>query len=555
MPCLTVRQVASITYPPSGANQSQKSSTVPVEVNSLRMESGTNARLALLGALGGTTLALAAAAWASRFWLGQITRKTLRNLLTDPYAENLLELLSATRRTSLQTILENSLRAETGQVIKRPLGSPKHYPGLDHLIFDLAQLHRLPTPEDTPIDLSVTLGPTAARPLHLQIPLIVAGMGYGVALSAQACIAIARGAAWAGTASNTGEGAWLPAERREAHHLILQYNRGSWAKDRAILGQADMIEIQLGQGALGGLGHKIPAHLLGDRLRQAFSLPPGEPPISHARQPGVNSPADLRTLVNHLREITAGVPIGVKLAAGHHLEQDLDWALAAGVDVIAIDGSQAATKGGPPTVEDDFGLPTLYALCRAARHLGKVRRSGNSVSTSSSPTLIVGGGLATPGEYLKCIALGADAIYLGTQPLFALTHTQLLKAVPFEPPTQVVFAAGRYHQQLDVNQAARNLANFLTSSALEMAEGVRALGKHSLRELGTEDLCALDLLTAAITGVDLAYKPARDYLPRPAATRTQTPSQTATHPRWQHRPIPVASVSKHPSPPTQRWSS
>lgn len=424
----------------------------------------------------------------------------LRRLLTDPYEQNLQELFSATRRMGLQTVLETSLRAEEGGPVKRPFGSPRRFPHFDSLMFDFAQLAEFPAEPGEPTDLQTVIGPRAARPLVLGLPLLIAPMAYGFALSEPVKVALAQGASAAGTATNTGEGPLLPAERQAASKLILQYSRGSWAKDQNTLRQADAIEIQVGLGARGGTGHTLPAAQLDEELRRRLGLAPGRDAVTPARLPGVTSLSDLQALVAQVRKAGGGVPVGFKLAAGKRLEQDLALALAADPDFLDLSGAQAGSWGSVPALEDDFGVPTLYALVRAARFLAQQGLKGKV-------TLIVGGGLATPGEFLKALALGADAVNLGTVALFALAHTQILKALPWEPPTQLLGHQGALKGRFDQDEGARSLTRFLLSCRAEMEEGIRALGKTSHRELSPDDLLALDPLTAEVCGVAPAYQP------------------------------------------------
>jgi len=430
----------------------------------------------------------------------EISRKSIKIIMTDIYDENLWEFVSAATRVGLQNIVEANMRADQGSVIERPLGSPRKFPSFDSLMFNFAQLHDFPTPGDRPIDLAVTIGPKAAKPLTLKIPLIIAGMAYGYALSEDFKVALAKGASLAGTATNTGEGAWLERERKAADKLILQYNRGHWSKETHILRQADAIEIQFGQGAIGGVAHMLPAVSVDKTLRQAYGVKPHEDVVVHSRQPLVSSPKKLKQLVKHLRETTEGVPIGVKIGAGKYLEADLAVAVESEVDFIAVCGAAAATKGSPPILQDDFGLPTVFALARAADFLEEQQ-------VKDQISLIVGGKLLTPGDFLKAIALGADAVYIGTMALFATSHTQVLHPLPFEPPTQIAWYTGKYRKKFNIEQGAKNLANYLKSCSLEMAEGIRALGKTSLQEVNKDDLMALDPLIAEATGVEPAYRP------------------------------------------------
>jgi len=149
---------------------------------------------------------------------------------------------------------------------------------------------------------------------------------------------------------------------------------------------------------------------------------------------------------------------------------------------------------------DDHGLPTLIALCRAVNYLEKI-------GAKEEIDLIIDGKLITPGEILKVLALGANAVYIGTAALLATAHTQVLKVLPFEPPTALSWNVSRYSRRFNSRKGARNLYLFLKSCALEMQMSLRAMGKASIGELSKADLVAVDPFVAEITGVKLAHIP------------------------------------------------
>lgn len=438
--------------------------------------------------------------YASRKLVASEVARASKILLTDSYDENMWELVSAGKRSGAQTIIENSLRAQTGRAIDRPLGSPKAFPSMDDLMFNMAQIDTMPTPDQAQIDLTTFIGKKAVKPLQLTMPIMISAMAYGVALSEPFKIALAKGAALAGIASNTGEGPFLPKEREAAQQLILQYNRGYWNKEPEILQQADMIELQFGQGATGGTSHTLAAKEMRPLLRKRFGVTEHQSVTAHSRIPGINSGQDLIRTVKELRKITGGIPIAAKIGAGKYLEKDLDWLLAAEVDVICIDGAEAATKGSHPILQDDFGVPTLFALSRAVDYLEKTR-------ARKQVDLVISGGLRTPGHFLKAIALGADAVYIGSAALYATAELQSWKALPFEPPTQVAWESGRYADKFDIEQGARSLYKFLMAVSDEIKAGLQALGKRSLRELSKEDLMALSGEIAQALGVTPVYQP------------------------------------------------
>ena len=421
----------------------------------------------------------------------------VKRIMTDSYSENLWEFISASTRAGLQPIVENNLRSQEGKIIYRPLGTPRKFLNSDDLLFNIAQLAKLPTPEDRTVNMETVIGPQAARPLQITMPIMITGMAYGLGLSEKAKIALALGATKAGTAINSGEGPFLPSERKAAQHYILMYDRTGRNHNPAVLKQADAVEIQFGQGAIAGIGHPTPYASLPPKARKLMGLKPNQPTVTRARQPGISDPAkDLPLLVNRLRQITGGVPIGAKIGAGHSLEKDLEILVNAGIDFITVDGAEAATRGGPPILMDDFGVPTIIAVNRAGNYLQEQGLKGKI-------TLIASGGLFAPGAFLKAVALGADAVYISTAALFAAVHTQALKSMPFEPPTQTVFAQGNASQKFNVSEGAQSLANFLNSCNLEMIEGIKALGKTSLREVGKSDLRAVSPFLAEALDIPL----------------------------------------------------
>ncbi|MGI6127180.1 MAG: FMN-binding glutamate synthase family protein, partial [Planifilum sp.] len=292
---------------------------------------------------------------------------------TEPYFRNMTAMVSLLKRVDPQIIVENSLRADSGKVLKRPLGSPKPFPHFDGIMFLPGQMARLPVADPERVETRTVIGPTAQRPLELEIPLLISGMAYGLGLQEKVKIALAKAANRVGTATNSGEGPVLPEEMRIANKYIVQYSRAAWAKDPEILKRADMIEIHIGQGSSAGAPSQVPARNLKGKAAQLMGIRPGEESEIRSRFPGVSRKGDWRRLVQELRTLTQGVPIGMKLAIGR-VEEDLDVALYAGVDFITLDGAQAATKGTPPLLQDDVGLPTVIGLCRAVKYLEKRRK-------------------------------------------------------------------------------------------------------------------------------------------------------------------------------------
>lgn len=454
-------------------------------------------RKTMLGCLG-----IPVAYFAVKSLVRKLTEKIIGDAITtvttDEYNENLIELYNAIKRAGLENIVAINLRAAKGNIISRPIGSSKKFDGYDNLMFINPQLTKLPMPYDMPVDMQVTLGPNAEKPLTTKIPLLISGMAYGVSLSEPAKIALAKGAQIAGTATNSGEGPYLADERNAAGKYILQITHWPWGlRSDQEIASADMLEVQIAQGSQCGTFYLTPDEIKG-KARKLMGLSRNQGINNLPAPPGVHSIRDWPKLVDNLRQRSNGVPICVKMAATHKIEEAIALAVDSGFDVIAIDGAQGGSLIANPTMQDDFGIPSLHALVRAERYLEK-RGVRNQIS------LIVAGGYFTPGSCLKALALGADAIYLGTVPLYALLNKQHKKIMPNEPPIALLSYNSKFNTKLDIDLGAKSVANVLRAMVVEMEHVIRALGKSSIKDLAPDDLVALDSFTAELTGVERAY--------------------------------------------------
>jgi len=467
----------------------EKAAKKPFTVAGILAAAGT---AGILGAIG--------VKYLGRFIADKVNDRFLKILTSDIYDENIWEAVSSTMRIGPQVVLETELRSDEGKLVERPMGPVNQFPGLEDLKFNFAQINTLPTEIDTEIDFSVTIGKGARKPLKLNHYIMPAPMAYGVALSKPVKLAIAKACSASGTAFHTGAGAVINEVFDYADKIIYQYGRGNWPMSQEILHKCHAVEIQLGQGAYGGVGYIMKSELINEQLRKEFKIPKGKDLITYSRQPEVQNPEDLKKLVDKLRNITDGVPIGVKIAAGKYLEADLYWICKSGVDFIVVDGAEAATKGSPPILQDDFGVPTVFAVDRAARWMEKH-------GYKDRISLIASGRIRTPGDALKVRALGADACQIGAIALIALSHSQVQKPLPFEPPTSLTWYGEAFADQFDVETGARSLQNFLESCRLEMAEGIRALGKTSISQVCRDDLMTTNEMFARGLNIPMVYDP------------------------------------------------
>lgn len=395
---------------------------------------------------------------------------------------------------------ECGLRASLGRTLERPFGTYRHLSPWNQLVWNPVYLTRRPLNLEEAIDTEVILGPRAHKPLRLKIPIMFGGMSYGGALSLSAKISLAKAATRAGTATSSGSGTFLDEERAYAERYILQYSRGFWTKAEEFLKQADMIEIGLGHGAWGS----APIRILGNKVNSEFARRTGSVPgwdvLIETRLPEVETAADWRRLICRLKKVSGGVPVAVKFGATQFLEAELDRMIAGGIDVIILDGMEGGTQACPSLIADDTGLPTMAALCRAAAYIRENRLAGKV-------SLVVGGGLVTPSQFLKCMALGADAVIIGTVAVLVMVHTQVTKGIPWEPLTSIIYHQALYEHEFDPDLAAKHLTNFFQSSVLEMKQLARGMGRSSLKAVDRTDLAALDPFYAAMTGVEYLGNP------------------------------------------------
>jgi glutamate synthase domain-containing protein 2 len=383
--------------------------------------------------------------------------------------------------------------ADTGKGITGAMGSRKRLPfTLDDLHFIPAQVHRIPLNREDPVDTVFTLGPVAKRPLVLPTPILVSGMSYG-AVSKRLKLAIAGASARLGFGFNTGEGGILDEELATAPGtLIMQYSTGRFGITEEKLKKAAAVEIRFGQGAYPGKGSYLPAEKITPDIARIRGLRDGEAAYSPAHHPDMTTPEEIREKVASLKSLTGGVPVGAKIGCGN-VEEDVTDLAAAGVDFIALDGFGGGTGATDLAVRENVGIPLLAALPRADRAL-------RSLGARERISLIGGGGLRTSADFAKCLALGADAVYLGTAALIAVNCEQYRICHTGLCPTGVTTQNPILGEQLDPGKGTDRLCNFVRVSTDEIAGFARIAGKHRVQDLDITDLVALKKELAEIAG-------------------------------------------------------
>ena len=439
---------------------------------------------------GGTILGLSLAAGLLVIYFGKKAQQTVGQWFKQG---SFFEVVTLIKKITWQKYFEAMLRGSTGKPLERPFGTPIHFFWLDRIQFKPVYLWRLPLGTDVTVDTQVLLGPQAQKPLILKIPIMVGGWSIS-AVSLKTKLALAKASVLSGTATNCGSGPYVKEVRVEAEKYILQYTKGFWSKTEPVLRQADMIEIALGQGAWGSAPKRMKGYKFTPGFARRLETIPGLDLLADSRLPEVESLEDWKSLISRLKEVTGGVPIGVKFGGTHYLEKELGLMVEGGVDVIVLDGKEGGTHAGPPLLLDDVGMATFPTLCRAARFFEKHNLKGKV-------SLVIGGSLFTPGDFLKCLALGADAVIIGTIAALTMSNVQLLKSTPWEPPTGILYRDGKEAGQYDPDQGAINLNNYFQSCIAEMEAIARSMGKNSLKDIGRADLVALDPLYAEAAGV------------------------------------------------------
>jgi glutamate synthase domain-containing protein 2 len=361
----------------------------------------------------------------------------------------------------------------------------------DDLVFIPKQLTGRPVDYFREDIISETIiGKTSKHPLKLKIPIMIGAMSFG-ALSKEAKIALAKGASLAGTSTNTGEGGMLPEERENANILIVQYSTGRFGITDEVLKIADAIEIKIGQGAKPGQGGLLPADKVTEDIAKIRNVPLGKDVHSPPCHPDIFTIDDLKRKVKWLRELTGGKPIIIKLGAGN-VEEDVKLAMKAEPDAIAVDGMEGGTGAAPRIMLDDFGIPTLAAVVKARKAMGNTKQE-----------LIVAGGLSKGADVAKALALGADAVYMATPCLVAMGCIYCKMCYKGKCPMGITTQDPELRARLAIDDAAKNVANFLTACTEEVKMAAAACGKKNIHNLDRNDLMSLSLLAERVTGIPL----------------------------------------------------
>jgi glutamate synthase domain-containing protein 2 len=412
------------------------------------------------------------------------------------------------------SISEIQRAAATGIYDIRGAGAKRKLPHFDDLLFLGASISRYPLEGyREKCGTNVVLGSRfAKKPIEIKIPVTIAGMSFG-ALSGPAKEALGRGASAMGTTTTTGDGGMTPEEREHSQTLVYQVLPSRYGMNPDDLRKADAIEVVVGQGAKPGGGGMLLGQKITERVAGMRTLPPGIDQRSACRHPDWTGPDDLEIKIEELREITDWEkPIYVKVGASRPY-YDTALSVKAGADVIVLDGMQGGTAATQEVFIENVGLPILSAIRPAVQAL-------QDLGMHRKVQLIVSGGIRNGADVAKALALGADAVAIGTAALVALGDNDPRLDAEYQKLGTTAGAYDDWHEgrdpagittqddalaaRLDPVIAGRKLANYLAVLTLEAQTIARACGKSHVHNLEPEDLVALTVESAAMAQVPLA---------------------------------------------------
>ncbi len=355
-----------------------------------------------------------------------------------------------------------------------------------------AQLHKQPLMEDAAVGTELIIGPNAKKPLRLEIPLLVSDMSFG-ALSEEAKVSLAKGAELAGTGICSGEGGMLPEEQAANSRYFYELASAKFGFKEELLTRVQAFHFKGGQGAKTGTGGHLPGNKVTGKIAEVRQLKEGTPAVSPPAFKDWHTANDFKKFADRVRDIAGGIPIGFKLSA-QHIEMDIAFAVEAGADYIILDGRGGGTGAAPLIFRDNISVPTIPALARARHYLDK--NGYNDI------TLIITGGLRTPADFVKALALGADAIAVSNAAIQAIGCIAARICNTNNCPAGIATQDPELRKKLDVKEAPKKLARFFAASVELMQTLARACGHTHLNQFSRTDLTTWKKEMADLSGIE-----------------------------------------------------
>ncbi len=395
----------------------------------------------------------------------------------------------------IQNLARNGLKKTGHHGPSAAMGVDRNtLPQWEHIQFLPAQLARRPLLDSEDVNTKVLIGPNAARPLELDMPIFVSDMSFG-ALSREAKISLSKGAEMAGTGICSGEGGMLPEEQENNSRYFYELASAKFGFSWDKVKKAQAFHFKGGQGAKTGTGGHLPAEKVVGEIAKVRNLPVGVAAISPATFEEFRTPSDFAAFAGEVRALTGGIPVGFKLAASR-VEADIDFALEAGADYIILDGRGGGTGAAPTILRDHINVPTIPALARARRHLEKVGAKGVS--------LVATGGLRTPADFAKALMLGANAIAVSNSALQAIGCLGMRACNTNNCPVGIATMKDHLRARLEILKSSRQLYNFLTASNDLIKVIARACGYDDVNKFNADDLVTWNWDIHRLTGISYA---------------------------------------------------
>ena len=371
--------------------------------------------------------------------------------------------------------------AINGESIVAAMYTELPMPNWDEILILGNQLNPQPLEMDVDVNTQTIIGKNAQKPLVIESPIYITHMSFG-ALSRETKIALAKGSAAIKTAQCSGEGGILKGEMENAYKYIFEYVPNRYSVTDENLKNADAIEIKIGQSTKPGLGGQLQGEKVTEEIAEVRGKPLGQDIHSPATIPGISTKEDLKKLVDELRVRSEGRPIGIKFAAGH-IEDDLEHVLYAGPDFITLDGRGGSTGASPKLIRDSTSVPTIFALSRARKYLDE---------HNSDISLTITGGLRVSSDFAKALAMGADAIAIGTGAMIAAACQQYKICDTGDCPVGVATQDEELRKRLKIETAAKRVENYLKVSTNELKTFARITGHNDVHDLNINDLCTIN---------------------------------------------------------------
>lgn len=367
-------------------------------------------------------------------------------------------------------------------------------PKWENIQFLPAQLATRPLLDEEEVSTKVVIGPNAKKPLFLDIPIFVSDMSFG-ALSREAKIALSIGAELSGTGICSGEGGMLPQEQENNSKYFYELASGKFGFAWEKVQKAQAFHFKGGQGAKTGTGGHLPGNKVTKEIAEVRGLKEGETAISPAAFPDLFSVDDFKSVATEVRERTGGIPVGFKIAASH-IEKDIDFALAVGVDYIILDGRGGGTGSAPTILRNNINVPTIPALARARKHLDEVG--------ATSITLVITGGLRVAEDFAKAMMLGADAIAVSNSALQAIGCLGMRACNSNYCPVGIATQKESLRSRLIIESSAQQLKNFFLATNDLIKVIARACGHDDVSKFNENDLSTTDHDMHKLSGISYA---------------------------------------------------